>query len=206
MLQQNRRLGYRLKSESKVALVAARISVVEVMQCMGFEVEQPSEGTSIKTYCPFTWLHPDGKATKGFRLYGDGGAYCFIEQQRYDSVSVASLVWDCTPTQAATRLAQGQRPTQGRAQGAVVTVAALSDLAGVIGPGLNDLGPQTIVGPSQRVSYLAALQTWCSAVPARRSSPAYCQVLDLLDCVSTVEQAQQWLAAAKQVLGQVDTL
>lgn len=167
----------RLRRGGVIEQAKAAVSLIDVLSGMGVEVSGfPPPGTSIKIWCPFSHLHPDGGREREMRLYGDDRVkvFCHICQQQFDVVSLSASLWDCSQPEAARRLLGGR---------SVV-------LEAVGGRTAHDL----------QVSAVAALGLWADAREVDRFGEQYRTVLATADRILDQSHVDVWLSAAKSAL------
>jgi hypothetical protein len=144
-------------------------------------------GGRAKAHCPFGFEHDDGGREQAFRVYPDHG-WCFAEQRFFTVTSLLAAVWEVSRDDAAAEALRryGWKP------------ASLAHLwEGVTREPEPDRG-----------ALRAALSTWCSSRcpdwAERQYDPAAAgrlgQCFGLLPLVTSEQDCEKWLAAAKKAM------
>lgn len=169
----------RLANRSVPMATAARLA--------GLSMPDVYRDSGSKVFCPWgEFSHPDGGAEPAFRVYYKD-AWCFACQRFFTPVSLTAEVWDVTREQAAVRLldAIGHKPADYAHHWQ--QAAALPEL--------------------DKQAVAQALRNYCSAVAppgvmlAPRVAEYLARCLGFLTQVNNEDQARQWLADAKKVMG-----
>lgn len=90
--------------DDPVAVCDERVDLVLVLTQLGVEISHPPEGTSLKVFCPFSFLHEDGGAAPALRVYSTNTAFCFAEDLFFTPSSLAAVARDVTRREAAEQL------------------------------------------------------------------------------------------------------
>jgi hypothetical protein len=88
-----------------IEAVNAEVGLVKFLSDEGFDVADPGSGRSIKTHCPWRWLHADGGAEKAFRVYATNTAFCFAGCGFFTPTRAAAMLWDVSEQRAAKEMA-----------------------------------------------------------------------------------------------------
>lgn len=181
-----------IRQKSWIDIANQQIHIADVLVNAGvFVPESVKSGRAHKVHCPFGFYHSDNGLSKAMRVYGNNNtAYCFSCSKRYSPVALASAVWDCSWNSAALRLLEdaGFKPKALKERWVEATT---------IEQNKPDL-----------ISLADALKMFCSSI-----SPQWSQLqlqddiaitlnkcLDLLDAVTTDEDALKWLDTCKKVM------
>jgi len=169
------------RSASRVKQAVDReVDLVRLLLDEGFEAHHPDTGASIKGYCPFGFMHPDGGHERALRIYDSNSAWCFSCEEFFTPVRLASRLWDVSADEAARQLARSYGVATGDLEHAVASIG---------------------VEPPPDIAELAdALRLWFDRqefAGGRYAVRATARVLELVVMVKTTEEAAMWLSQAK---------
>lgn len=178
--------------QSKVSIANEKVSIVELLNLLGFECQPPSEGRSIKIKCPFGFEHRDFGHENAFRVYSSNTGFCFAGHGFMTPVWLAAQSWDVEPEEAASRL--------------------LGHIGWVDATDAEQLKtllePQVLAVDTEALS--AALRVWCGRQAdwswmqyQDAVARALAQLTSLLPLVSNGDDAAKWLDRGKQVMARV---
>lgn len=183
-----------MKRRSVVSLANEHVSILLVCELIGMSVPSEVVGNSYKVYCPFgTWYHSDQGASKSFRIYPDSNtANCFAACGYFTPVWLAAS-------------ARGHRPVE--------TAVWLLDQIGYKPASQAQLWADVQhVEPEPSISALSvALRTYCERIDPGwgfhqyepPTSHTFDRCLRLLDFVKSEDDAEEWLAAGKDVMRRI---
>lgn len=181
---------------SWITLANEQVKIVDVLASINISVQvASSHGVSKKLHCPFGGLyHSDSGLEKTMRVFQEtNSAYCFRCNQSYDSVSLASALWDVSRPEAAMRLLEDSdfkpKTLKERWRDAVTPEVIEVDL----------------------LSLADALKTYCSGISQDWNikqldgevAIKLNACLDLLRSVNTPQDSEKWLSVCKQVMSKV---
>lgn len=168
------------------------VSILTVVKMCGVWVpgELPS-GTSLKTACPFGFMHADQGYSDALRIYPDtNSSFCFAESLSLSPVRLWSLQNDLTPFAAAMDLLNECNMTPG-------DVPQKEDVSNTL-PYLEEalsIYCRRIYGDEWRMIQLHRPEV----------HDKYVQCLTLARQVHNDEDAAKWLTVCKQVMTQIRT-
>lgn len=91
----------RYSNAREVLARASRLSIFDVLEDF-FGIVAPRSGESWKGQCPFSFEHPDGGMSKGFRTYpATNSGYCFVMHGVMDPIRIMVIRTEERPTTAA---------------------------------------------------------------------------------------------------------
>jgi len=173
------------------AIVNSRMSIISALRRAGAEIGDFSTG-SIKTQCPFGFLHSDGGYAKAMRVYPDtNSAYCFACSESFTPVKLIARVMDIPDREAVdVILAEtGYVKPDYRSQWDALTAAPVMDYDGL--------------SEALKVSCAIMDPMWDVRQFDENVSAALTKCLSLLPKVSTPEEATQWLSTTKQYMKKI---
>lgn len=176
-----------------VELANEKVPIAYVCRKIGMTIPDRSTGKSIKTRCPFGFVHADRGLEAAFRIYYDTNtAYCFAGCGFFTPVWLAATAWDRQPTEIAGEMLHA---------------------IGYRSPDSEQYWEHLIApkpAPVDRAALAEALTVYCSAKIQQWDdrqfgdlSQSLEKCLRLLEYVETADDAWQWLRVSKQYMQQI---
>lgn len=180
-------------AESAVHFANREVSILEVCRRLGMQVPEIRE-KSVKTYCPFGFMHADEGRSPAFRIYSESNSvYCFAGCGRFEPAGLWAHAHDLEPEEAALRLL---------------------NLTGAIAHWEGDekaweaLTKPPVPDPPSQPDLAAALKLYCERIDSSWEADQFHdyvadrlqQCLELLPRVHTPAEAHQWLDATKRIM------
>jgi hypothetical protein len=178
--------------ESKIGIANEEVSILKVCTALGMDIPDFAlTAEKYKTWCPWGGIfHTDGGAAKAFMIYpATNTAHCFAGCGHFTPSKMKAMSMDISEEDAAALL--------------------LAEI-GWLGEDLDARWEAAITKEEfvQTASLAEALKVYCARIEPQWESKQFeqqvasrlNQCLELLDNVSTSEQATRWLTVAKRVM------
>lgn len=181
-----------MRTATRIQIANDSMSINAACAEAGLDVADYGYG-SIKSYCPFSFLHTDGGASKAFRVYSaTNSAYCFAGCGRFTPVTMIATAKDMSSEDAADWILTK---------------------VGYVEENYQDQWDALVKDPPppDRDSLTEALKLACARMDSRwedrqfedEVARRFVACLALLPKVNTAEDATTWLNVTKQAMSRV---